>query len=104
MNRRQFLASAGAVTAAGFAPGLVRAASAAGLHIATNTYPWGTFAKRAGRDFVLGTDAALAAIASTGIAGYEPLANLYVSILQRTGPEQERFASSTGTLRGLAAG
>jgi|GEM_PF-593405 len=34
----------------------------------------------------------------------EPLANLYVSILQRTGPEQERFASSTGTLRGLAAG
>jgi inosose dehydratase len=72
MNRRQFLASAGAVTAAGFAPGLVRAASAAGLHIATNTYPWGTFAKRAGRDFVLHTDAALAAIASTGIAGYEP--------------------------------
>ncbi len=34
----------------------------------------------------------------------EPLANLYVSILQRTGLEQERFASSTGTLRGLAAG
>lgn len=72
MNRRHFLASAGAATAAGFAPGLLRAASAAGLPIATNTYPWGTFAKRAGRDFVLHTDAALAAIASTGIPGYEP--------------------------------
>ena len=30
-----------------------------------------------------------------------PLANLFVSILQRLGLESERFASSTGTLRGL---
>jgi hypothetical protein len=30
-----------------------------------------------------------------------PLANLYVSILQRMGIETDRFASSTGTLRGL---
>ncbi|XZE22223.1 DUF1552 domain-containing protein [Pirellulaceae bacterium SH449] len=30
-----------------------------------------------------------------------PLPNLFVSILQRMGIEQERFASSTGTMRGL---
>jgi inosose dehydratase len=72
MNRRHFLTAAGAATAAASAPGLLRAASAAGLHIAANTYPWSTFAKRAGREFVLHTDAALAAIASTGVKGYEP--------------------------------
>jgi hypothetical protein len=30
-----------------------------------------------------------------------PLPNLYVSILQRLGIESDRFASSTGTMRGL---
>jgi hypothetical protein len=30
-----------------------------------------------------------------------PLANVFVSILQRMGLETDRFASSTGTLRGL---
>jgi hypothetical protein len=30
-----------------------------------------------------------------------PLPNLYVSMLQRMGIEAERFASSTGTMRGL---
>jgi hypothetical protein len=33
-----------------------------------------------------------------------PLANLYVSLLQRLGIETDSFASSTGTLRGLDAG
>lgn len=42
------------------------------MHIATNTYPWGTFAKREGKNFVVHSDEALAAIASTGIQGYEP--------------------------------
>jgi hypothetical protein len=32
-----------------------------------------------------------------------PLPNLFVSILQRLGIEEERFASSTGTMRGLEA-
>ena len=32
-----------------------------------------------------------------------PIANLYVSVLQRLGLPIERFASSTGTLRGLEA-
>jgi hypothetical protein len=30
-----------------------------------------------------------------------PLANLYVSMLQRLGLEVDRFSSSTGTMRGL---
>ena len=30
-----------------------------------------------------------------------PLPNLYVSMLQRMGIEEDRFASSTGTMRGL---
>jgi hypothetical protein len=30
-----------------------------------------------------------------------PLPNLYVSMLQRLGIEADRFASSTGTMRGL---
>jgi hypothetical protein len=33
----------------------------------------------------------------------EPLANLYLTMLQRLGVETDRFASSTGTLRGLDA-
>jgi inosose dehydratase len=44
-------------------------------HIATNTYPWGTFKKRDGRAFPLHSDDLLAAIASCGINGYEPIIN-----------------------------
>ncbi|MFM9057943.1 MAG: DUF1552 domain-containing protein [Planctomycetaceae bacterium] len=36
-------------------------------------------------------------------ADHPPLANLYVSMLQRLGVETDRFASSTGTLAGLEA-
>jgi inosose dehydratase len=42
------------------------------MHIATNTYPWGTFAKRDAQTFKLHSDEALAAIASCGLKGYEP--------------------------------
>ena len=42
-------------------------------HIATNTYPWLTFARRANREFELHTDPLLGDIAATGIAGYEPI-------------------------------
>ncbi len=42
------------------------------LHIATNTYPWGTFAKRLGENWPLHSDDLLGRIASTGITGYEP--------------------------------
>jgi len=72
MNRRSFLVR---TTAAGFAlatPAL-RAAAVSTPHVATNTYPWGTFAGRDGGTFTLHTDEALAAIARTGITGYEPI-------------------------------
>ncbi|MBX7207512.1 MAG: sugar phosphate isomerase/epimerase [Verrucomicrobiaceae bacterium] len=49
-----------------------RTHAAGGPHISTNTYPWGTFAKREGRNFVPHTDEALAEIAAAGIGGYEP--------------------------------
>jgi inosose dehydratase len=42
-------------------------------HIATNTYPWLTFARREDQEFELHTDALLADIATTGISGYEPI-------------------------------
>ncbi len=44
-------------------------------HIATNTYPWLTFARRAERKFNLHGDQLLADIARTGITGYEPIIN-----------------------------
>lgn len=45
------------------------------LHIATNTYPWSTFARRDGKTLDLHTDQLFGDIASTGIAGYEPIIN-----------------------------
>lgn len=75
-TRRECLAAIGAsAVLTGFEP-LFRAAEAAGQsvpHIATNTYPWLTFARRAKQPFQLHADKLLADIASTGIAGYEPI-------------------------------
>ena len=73
MKRRQFLnlTAAAAATAALASAGRA-AAREAGPHIATNTYPWGTFARRDGKTFVTNTDEALATVASSGIRGYEP--------------------------------
>jgi inosose dehydratase len=73
MNRRTFLLN---TTAAGVAlAAQPLQAAATRPPISTNTYPWGTFAKREGKSFDLHTDASLAAIASAGIAGYEPIIN-----------------------------
>jgi inosose dehydratase len=73
MNRRDFvtLTSTAAATAV-LAPRIRAAAPDGGPHIATNTYPWGTFARREGKTFAANTGEALAAIASSGIRGYEP--------------------------------
>lgn len=71
MNRRTFtIKSALAALTAHTSTSAIPAEKT--MHIATNTYPWGTFAKREGRNFVLHSDEALAEIASTGINGYEP--------------------------------
>src|SRR5207244_3784504 len=45
---------------------------AGGLAIATNTYPWGTFASRDGVAFDARSDDVMAAMASAGLSGYEP--------------------------------
>ena len=74
MNRRSFLLK---TAAASFAMAVqpLRANPASTLHVATNTYPWGTFARRDGETFELHTDQSLAAVSSTGITGYEPIIN-----------------------------
>ena len=69
MNRRKFLTG---LTATGLAP-LLPSAKENGIHIATNTYPWSTFATRDGMKFEAHTDELLADIARCGIAGYEPI-------------------------------
>ena len=69
ISRRAVLSAAAAVVPA------VRGAdapAAAPLHVATNTYPWGTFAGRRGQAFAVHSDAALEAIAASGLTGYEP--------------------------------
>lgn len=75
-NRRHFLAAAASAAALSLA---AREASAvpsdAGVHIATNTYPWLTFARRENQEFDLHTDELLSQIASTSIGGYEPIIN-----------------------------
>lgn len=67
MNRRTFLTAASCLLGA---PTL-RAVEKNLLHIATNTYPWGTFARRDGKPFVPHSDEALAAISASGVQGYE---------------------------------
>ncbi|GAB5405260.1 MAG: hypothetical protein Aurels2KO_34910 [Aureliella sp.] len=68
------LAAAGATTAL---PHLrsVAGTTAATSHIATNTYPWLTFARRAEREFALHSEQLLRDIAQAGITGYEPIIN-----------------------------
>ncbi len=84
MDRRDFLArTAAAGLAAAARP--ATAGAAATLFVATNTYPWTTFATRAGGAFVLHSDEALAAIASAGLTGYEPIID-DVAELEGLGP------------------
>jgi inosose dehydratase len=73
MNRRDFLTYTSSAAATVVLGSRARAAARDGaLHIATNTYPWGTFARREGKTFAANTDEALAAVASSGLTGYEP--------------------------------
>ncbi len=74
MDRRAFLAST-AVTGLAAAARAATVSGAGPLQVATNTYPWGTFASRDGGTFTVHSDEALAAIASAGFSGYEPAVN-----------------------------
>lgn len=69
-SRRQTLLGLGAFAGASTIP--MNADVIPSPHIATNTYPWGTFAKRSGETWPLHSDELLGRIASTGITGYEP--------------------------------
>jgi len=76
LSRRESLCALGATGLTACLRPLLSAAQTDGttpLHIATNTYPWRTFARRAKQDYDRHTDALLAQIASTGIPGYEPI-------------------------------
>ena len=46
-----------------------------GARIATNTYPWSTFARRENQSLQLHSDDLLKSISDTGITGYEPIIN-----------------------------
>ena len=73
MNRRDLLAAASAAAGLATTTSIVaNAGAAAAPHMATNTYPWSTFAKRAGEKLDQYSDPLLADIAATGITGYEP--------------------------------
>jgi inosose dehydratase len=79
ISRRGFLNDC-ILTAGALAAGKLDAAAAAEgkkrkMHIATNVYPWMTFYEREGKDFMASLDAGLCAVASTGIDGFEPIAN-----------------------------
>jgi inosose dehydratase len=79
LNRRDVLASiGGAATAWAFGGRELTTLAAAAedrgaLSIATNTYPWGTFAHRDHQPIKLHAAELLLQIASTGITGYEPI-------------------------------
>ncbi|MEW4490875.1 sugar phosphate isomerase/epimerase [Thalassoglobus sp. JC818] len=76
INRREMLTEVAGATALGMTLTKLQAADRLTdhpLHIATNTYPWSTFARRDGKTLTLHTDELLADIASTGITGYEPI-------------------------------
>ncbi|MDF1861393.1 MAG: sugar phosphate isomerase/epimerase [Verrucomicrobiales bacterium] len=70
-SRRNWIGAAGTMGLATF----LRAAEESGNPVATNIYPWITFAKRTGDRFEHHSDSLMADIASTGITGYEPIIN-----------------------------
>jgi inosose dehydratase len=75
LTRRRFIVATGLATSSIYAATRKNSASAdepTKHPIATNTYPWETFAKRQGKTLELHTDQLLSDIASTGIKGYEP--------------------------------
>ncbi len=76
MNRREALAT---LASGLLLPSLRTSAESASPHqlpaphIATNTYPWSTFARREQVPYTRHSEALLKRIASTGINGYEPI-------------------------------
>jgi len=74
ISRRDSLALATTITVGALVSSWADAAPKDGKpRIATNTYPWRTFAKRAGEPYQRHSEEMLRKIASTGIDGYEPI-------------------------------
>lgn len=69
MTRRRFITTTGLAAGTGALPG----AEVPVPHVATNVYPWLTFAKRRDRDWNTDLDTGLAKVAQTGIQGFEPI-------------------------------
>lgn len=74
-DRRRVLALGASAVVTGLFPhaSLANNDADSTAHIATNTYPWFTFARRNKQRFKLHTDELLADVAKTGINGYEPI-------------------------------
>jgi inosose dehydratase len=73
-NRRAFLQQTTLATAA-LTAGLVapaRAAAGSKLHLSSNSYSWGVFFQRDGRNFGASLEEGLKAVAQSGLNGYEP--------------------------------
>lgn len=78
ITRRDTLPLIGAAALAPMIDQLQQLATAAGgrtVDVATNAYPWITFARRANQQLKMHSDEFLAEIAQTGITGYEPIIN-----------------------------
>lgn len=72
LSRRDFVQ--GVAVTAGVVLGRLSAAEASAtkkLHLSTNSYPWQTFYRRAGRDYGAHMDTVLAEVAAAGLDGFE---------------------------------
>lgn len=96
MQRRLFLKSAGVVC---LAPGSTLAAEVEGEKpfIGTNVYPWMTFYKREQRAWADDIETGLQAVASTGVQGFEPIAES-VSQVEQLGGLLKKHALTMPTL------
>ena len=69
MNRRSFLSA----TALGATTIALQGAPKQNFHIATNVYPWMTFARRKGKSWGENLDKDIANVSKTGVQGFEPI-------------------------------
>ncbi|TWU42496.1 sugar phosphate isomerase/epimerase family protein [Novipirellula artificiosorum] len=75
LTRRESIAALGGSLLLASLPSRSLAANESQIHVATNTYPWLTFCRRDGQEFVLHTDQLLRDISLSKMNGYEPIIN-----------------------------
>lgn len=74
ISRRNSLRLLSGVTAGSFLSSQAKSEEST-IHLATNTYPWSTFARRRGEKLIPHSNQLLAEIAACGLSGYEPIIN-----------------------------